>query len=127
MAALFLAACPIFAQASNIVVAICVAGYPSGDFTCSDTMFASQEYVDCVDDPSSPAIGSPDRGSGFIRWGNTVNGEFVADGQALYDFSGWQVISGPVVRAVVGVDEDRIYGDGMDRQCRRGWFVRESG
>jgi hypothetical protein len=114
-------------MASNIVIAICVAGYPSGNFTCADTLFSSQEYVDCVDDPSAPAIGYPERGSGLIRWGNTVNGEFVADGHALYEFSGWQVISGPVVRAVVGVDEDRIYGDGMDRECRKGWFVRESG
>jgi hypothetical protein len=105
-----------------IVVALCIAGMQSGQFVCNDTAFASPEYIDCPDDPGAPPIGNADRGGGWIAWGNTIDSKFVEDGSVTYEWSGWQVVSGSVVRAVIGVDEDVIFRDGHDRQCRQGWF-----
>lgn len=109
-----------------IVIAICVAGIQSGDFVCHDTSLVSRAYVDCVDDHTSPPIGAPERGSGFIRWGSRFGDEFASDGSALYEWSGWQAAGreGPTiyVRAVIGVDENRIFADDNERECRSGWF-----
>jgi hypothetical protein len=105
-----------------IVIALCLAGIHSGDLRCIDTSLVSRAYIDCVDDPAMSAIGNPDRGSGFIRWGSRFGTEFEDDGSALYEWSGWQVVPGGYARAIIGVDEDRVFGDGMDRECREGWF-----
>jgi hypothetical protein len=119
-AALVLAACPIFAQASNIV-ALCTVS-TSGDFRCYDTGFSAPEYVDCTDGPEPPIGSTSERGGGVIEWGNVVAGRFKPEGRAVYEWSGRQAQAGGVAFALVGVDEDRIYGDGMDRLCRQGRF-----
>lgn len=109
-----------------IVIAVCLAGIESGSFSCVDTSLEHRAYVDCVDDPAAPAIGNAERGSGFIRWGSRFGDTFEPAGQSLYEWSGWQVVGQQggdlYVRAVLGVDEDRVFGDGMDRECRHGWF-----
>jgi hypothetical protein len=105
-----------------IVIALCIVGIQSGDFTCNDTSLISRAYIDCVDDPASPPIGSAERGSGHIQWGSRFGDTFEVDGSATYEWSGWQVLPGGYVRAVIGVDEDVIFRDGHDRQCRQGWF-----
>lgn len=120
-AALVLAACPIFAGASNIV-ALCEAGLQSGDFACYDTAFESPIYLDCTDKPE-PAIGSGDRGGGVLVIGAPApDFRIVPTRRVVYEWSGRQAQAGGVAFAVVGVDEDRIYGDGMDRTCVRGRF-----
>jgi hypothetical protein len=105
------------------VVAICEARN-SGQFECYDTAFESPEYVDCTDQVNAPPIGSTtERGGGVIVWGNTIDGKFVANGRAVYEWSGAQAQAGGVVYALIGVDEDRVFADGADRACRAGWFT----
>ena len=123
-AGLIVGTLPTPAQADPLrVVQVCTVGLASGEFRCFDTFIASPDYIDCTDDPHAPPIGQPERGGGVIRWGSWFGGEFEEDGRALYEWSGWQVIYGTTVRAILGVDEDRIFGDGMDRGCRAGRFV----
>ncbi len=105
-----------------ILVAVCVVGIQSGDFNCYDTAFESPAYIDCVDDPSTSPLGASERGSGFIRWGDYIGGEFVENGHALYEWSGVQAQPGGVSFLLVGVDEDRVFGDGLERECRAGMF-----
>lgn len=120
-AALVLAACPIFAEASNIV-AVCEVGIQSGDFTCYDTAFESPQYLDCTD-ASEPPIGSTDRGGGVLLIGGpSLSARFEPSRRVVYEWSGRQAQAGGVAFALVGVDEDRIYGDGMDRVCQSGRF-----
>ncbi len=109
-----------------IVIAICLVGLNSGDSHCYDTTLESRAYIDCVDDPAAPPIGNAERGSGFIRWGSRFGDEFEESGQAVYDASGWQIVrvegSTTYVRAILFVDEDKVSADGLERECRAGWF-----
>jgi hypothetical protein len=103
------------------IVAICEVGITSGDYRCYDTGFAAPDYLDCTDKPEAP-IGSGDRGGGVVAWGNVVGGVFQPEGRAVYEWSGRQSQAGGVAFALVGVDEDRVFGDGMDRTCTAGRF-----
>jgi hypothetical protein len=125
-AALMAASAGAWGQAAQ-VVSLCTVDVETGWQQCFDTMFAARDYVDCPDDAAALAIGSADRGGGFIRWGNDTPAGFQVEGEARYEWSGRQVIAMPLVRAMIGVDHDRIFGadfaDGADRPCRSGRFM----
>ncbi len=122
MAAALMAAGAVQADVPR-VLEICQVGMAEGGLVCADTQWASQEYLDCTDRADAPPIGHWERGGGVIEWGNTVGGVWQPDGRAVYEWSDRAVVSGQLVRAMIGVDEDRIFGDGLDRACRSGRFV----
>ncbi len=104
------------------IVAVCEVGIQSGDFTCYDTAFESPQYLDCTDG-EAPPIGSADRGGGVLLIGGpSLSARFAPNRRVVYEWSGRQAQAGGVAFALVGVDEDRIYGDGMDRTCTSGRF-----
>ena len=107
---------------SALIIALCLVGTPSGNVDCFDTGFAAPDYIDCTDKPEPPIGSTTERGGGVIAWGNVVHGVFEPEGHAVYEWSGVQHQGGGVARALVGVDEDRLFGDGMDRLCRQGRF-----
>lgn len=102
---------------SLIVVALCIVGINTGNFSCLDTSFAAPSVLDCTDQPTNIPFGGSDRGSGWLAAGNMIDGQFVPKFSFTYDWSGWQVISGNIVRGVYGVDEDLIFRDGI-RHCQ---------
>ena len=104
------------------IVAICEVGIQSGSFTCYDTAFESPAYRDCTDPVTYRLAPNVRPQTGVIEWGDYQGEKFVANGRAVYEWSGRQQQAGGVAFALVGVDEDRIYGDGMDRVCVSGSF-----
>ena len=108
--------------AGRPIVAVCAVGIQSGSFDCYETAFSAPDYIDCAgpDVARSGAFGMSQ--SGVLIWGNVVAGNFEPAGQATYEWTGRQSQTGGVDFALLGVDEDRVFGDGMDRTCVSGAF-----
>jgi hypothetical protein len=103
------------------VLAVCAVSLQDGSEVCADTFFESRDYFDCTQQAELP-IGNYGRGPGTVWWGNIVGGTFQQNGSAVYEWSGWRVVSWPNVVAVLGVDADVISRDGFDSHCAGGVF-----
>jgi hypothetical protein len=96
------------------VVAVCIIGMQSGQSQCYDTHFESRHWIDCQDTGAPSDLATAERGSGLMRIGNIVDGQFIENHRWRYSGGGWYVISWPVVQVLLVVDESEISSGGFE-------------